>query len=134
MINKADKTLEINTRLFRQIQRAVKKWPESFDMNNPGYFMEFNPETMKEPSCGTPACLFGWATTLGDKKSNRKRMTTLSIFERARELLGLTFEQADHFYNGRFSKRRRKRTITPEEACRAIDMFLESEGAELPRL
>lgn len=133
MINPEDRSLEINEKLFRQIQKAITRWPENFDMATEGQNFAYTPKEMKKPKCGSAACLFGWAVALGT--NTPPAYLAGSIKETGQELLGLTHFQANWFYFGFFCKDANQlEKITPEEASLAIDLFLESKGKVLPKV
>ena len=56
MKNPEDARKPINARLLRRVQRAILKWPKSFDINDWGSNFEFH-TGKRAPDCGTEK---GW--------------------------------------------------------------------------
>lgn len=124
MKNTKDPKLNINVRLLRRIQRAILKWPHSFDMRELGS-MEFVPSKMKKPTCGSAQCIAGWAYTIALDKPTRVA-TGGQIEASARQALGLTIQQAyDLFFPDNLR-------AGPRQAVAAIDRLIKTKGADNP--
>jgi len=118
MKNPEDPKLNINVRLLRRIQRAILKWPKSYDQSSFGPLFAFNAKKQKEPTCGTACCIAGWACAL-------EGMPPADMYSdvpmQARELLGLTRDQAGELFQGR--------RATTKRAVKAIDRLIATRGA-----
>src|SRR5437870_5750967 len=98
--------LTINEELFREVQAAILRWPQAFNMDfshgNNGR-VKFDPKTMEAPTCGSACCLFGWGVILGDQ-TPLDTPKYIPVYYRGKQLFGLTERQANRLYKWRGEK------------------------------
>lgn len=116
MKNAEDPKLNLNVRLLRRIQKAIVKWPESYNQGTFGARFRFNAKKQKEPNCSSACCIAGWACALEGKPPAKVG----DISDVARKLLGLTFEQEYKLFQDR--------AATPKQAVKAIDRLIATGG------
>lgn len=114
----------MNETLLREVQKAIRKWPEGFDMRSMGEHFKFDPSKEPAPTCGSAACIAGWAALLG----RQRRLTTYESMYRIEDAaiaeLDLDEETAEKLFYP--SSIENWDVITPEHACKVIDNLIET--------
>lgn len=101
---KQTKTPRLNVRLLRRIQKHILAEPRRFVMGNfvnhgePGTSVLIDDERTTFPSCGTAACIAGWACLLTDTKPRGR----FSWGSAARKVLRLSNLQACDLFSTTF--------------------------------
>ena len=91
----------MNVELLRKVQKHILEEPKRFDMST---FAEWVMGSKYAPTCGTTACIAGWAVFLGKNvtlSAETVRMTwtnALGFEDAARELLGINRLQAEKLF------------------------------------
>lgn len=135
----------MNTRLLREVQKAIVEHPAHFDMGIFGHGLKADELFHEEPpesACGTAACIAGYTVALSAGRTPRHG----SIATKAARLLGIAYdgglsdfkdEGSRLFYvdewPARFARRyqRASRNVTRARiASERIDHFIKTEGAE----
>jgi hypothetical protein len=125
----------MNIELFEKVKQAIVAEPERFDMSLwvlSDFVNEFDStKGFKENTCGTTACIAGWACVLGTDDN----VKALDVPGRASALLGPRWEQAEQLF---YTKYWPSKFLVPYEegteqeaaqaAADAIDRFIACGG------
>lgn len=95
----------MNVKLFRKIQREIKKEPRRFNMED---WVDVHARGHNAPPCHTTACIAGWATVLSRPfpksiksfaaKARRLDLMGETYKAPAQDALGITDAQADRLF------------------------------------
>ncbi len=90
--------MPLNTKLFREIQKAILEEPKRIFMSAWCLPLKEVPKAQR-PSCGTIACIAGWACIFGGKAKDGKTLGKLWIPVVARDLLGIDQNQSAKLFH-----------------------------------
>lgn len=130
---------KLNVRLLRRIQRHILAEPRRLDMASWAYHCVGTKKelaALEMPSCGTRACIAGWAVALGSpaKKTRQRAMLgddSVDYYKVAKRLLGLTDDEADFLFLDFCEKGGTKGDA--RFMCRCIDSLIKDCEAFVPR-
>jgi hypothetical protein len=85
---------KLNEALIRKTLKHIKEFPESYDQND----VASECDVTKKTPCGAIGCFGGWMVLLSKPRKARQAFADNVDLEEARELAGLTSEEADFLF------------------------------------